>query len=105
MFKHKAPLELIAGRRHRPHDLFGGQDVEGYLGELERAVALQLDELGAAGPLRGLRASRDASAIASVSAAGPAREAASAAYLDRLIPLLDRLDTAESFVNPARCSS
>src|SRR5512143_2843265 len=49
VFKHKAPLELIAGRRHRPHDLFGSQEVESYLGELERAVALQLDELGGGG--------------------------------------------------------
>src|SRR5262245_65356193 len=49
VFRHKAPLELVAGRRHRPHDLFGSQEVEGYLAEIERAVALALDELGAAG--------------------------------------------------------
>ena len=47
--RHKAPLELVIGRRNRPHDLFGNQEVEGYLAQLERAVARQLDELGASG--------------------------------------------------------
>ena len=100
VFKHKAPLELIAGRRHRPHDLFGSQEVEGYLGEVERAVALQLDELGDAGRFETFAfARRLGHRIGLGCWAG--EEAASAAYLDRLIPLLDRLDTAESFVNPA----
>jgi cytochrome P450 len=100
VFKHKAPLELVAGRRHRPHDLFGGQDVEGYLGEVERAVALQLDELGDAGRFESFAFARRLGHRLGLGCwAG--EEAASAAYLDRLIPLLDRLDTAESFVNPA----
>ncbi len=100
VFKHKAPLELIAGRRHRPHDLFGAQDVEGYLDELERAVALQLDELGGSGRFECFAFARRLGHRLGLGCwAG--EEAASAAYLDRLIPLLDRLDTAESFVNPA----
>ena len=36
VFEHKIPLELAIGRRHRPHDLFGNQEVEGYLENLER---------------------------------------------------------------------
>ena len=100
VFRHKAPLELIAGRRHRPHDLFGSQEVEGYLGELERAVALHLDELGDAGGFECFHVARRLGHRLGLGCwAG--EEAASAAYLDRLIPLLDRLDTAESFVNPA----
>ena len=100
VFKHKAPLELIAGRRHRPHDLFGSQELEGYLDELERAVALQLDELGDAGGFECFHFARRLGHRLGLGCwAG--EEAASAAYLDRLIPLLDRLDTAESFVNPA----
>jgi len=100
VFRHKAPLELLVGRRHRPHDLFGSQEVEGYLGELERAVALQLDELGDAGRFESFAFARRLGHRLGLGCwAG--EEAASAAYLDRLIPLLDRLDTAESFVNPA----
>jgi cytochrome P450 len=100
VFKHKAPIELVVGRRHRPHDLFGSQEVEGYLGTLERAVALQLDELGDAGRFESFAFARRLGHRLGLGCwAG--EEAASAAYLDRLIPLLDRLDTAESFVNPA----
>jgi len=100
VFKHKAPRALLAGRRHRPHDLFGSQEVEGYLGELERAVALQLDELGNAGRFESFAFARRLGHRLGLGCwAG--EEAASAPYLDRLIPLLDHLDTAESFVNPA----
>ncbi len=100
VFKHKAPLELVVGRRHRPHDLFGSQEVEGYLDTLERAVARQLDELGDAGHFESFAFARRLGHRLGLGCwAG--EEAASAAYLDRLIPLLDRLDTAESFVNPA----
>ena len=101
VFRHKAPLELVAGRRHRPHDLFGGQEVEGYLAQLERAVALQLTELGASGRFEAFAFARRLGHRLGLGCwAG--EEAASAAYLDRLIPLFDRLDTAESFVHPTR---
>lgn len=100
VFRHKAPPELIAGRRHRPHDLFGGQDVEGYLDELERATSLSLDELGASGRFEAFAFARRLGHRLGLGCwAGP--EAASREHLDRLIPLLDALDTAESFVNPA----
>jgi cytochrome P450 len=101
VFRHKAPPELVAGRRHRPHDLFGSQEVEGYLGELERAVAAQLDELGDGGRFEAFAFARRLGHRLGLGCwAGP--EAASSPTLDRLIPLLDRLDTAASFVNPAR---
>jgi len=91
---------LVIGRRHRPHDLFGSQEVEGYLGTLEQAVALQLDELGDAGHFESFAFARRLGHRLGLGC-WVGEEAASAAYLDRLIPLLDRLDTAESFVNPA----
>jgi cytochrome P450 len=99
VFRHKAPPELIAGRRHRPHDLFGGQDVEGYLDALERAVALALDELGARGDFEIFAFARRLGHRLGLGCWAGA-EAASAEHLDRLIPLLDALDTAQSFVNP-----
>jgi cytochrome P450 len=99
VFKHKVPLELVLGRRNRPHDLFGASDVEFYLEALENAVAVQLDALGASGRFEifGL-ARRLGHRLGLACWAGS--EAASAAYLDRLIPLLDRLDSSDSFVRP-----
>ena len=43
------PNELFADRRTFAHDLFGAQEVEGYLGHLDTAIDRQLDELGDAG--------------------------------------------------------
>jgi len=101
VFRGKAPRELVAGRRNRPHDLFGRQEVEGYLDQLERAVALQLDEMGSAGRLEAFAWARRLGHRLGL-ACWAGEEAASAANLDRLIPLLDRLDPSESFVRPAR---
>src|SRR5262244_1730960 len=49
VFRHKIPLEIASGRRNRPHDLFGNQEVERYLENLERAVDEELAALGGAG--------------------------------------------------------
>src|SRR5689334_22483059 len=49
MLLRKLPEELFAGRRTFAHDLFGNEETESYLAHLERAIAAQLDELGAAG--------------------------------------------------------
>jgi hypothetical protein len=100
VFRHKAPLELVAGRRKRPHDLFGNQELEGYLAQLERAVALQIDELGAQGRFEAFAWMRRLGHRLGLACwAGP--EAAAPPLLDRLIPLFDRLDTADAFVRPA----
>lgn len=101
VLRHKVPLELVAGRRTRPHDLFGGEETQGYLACLEDAVAAQLDELGDAGRLEAFGfARRLGHRLGLACWAGP--EAASPPLLDRLIPRLDRLDSAESFVHPGR---
>jgi len=99
VFKHKVPLELVAGRRHRPHDLFAGADVEFYLDTLEDAVHLQLEELGDGGRFEVFHLARRLGHRLGLACwAGP--EAAEARQLDRLIPLLDRLDASDSFVRP-----
>ena len=100
VFRHKAPRELVIGRRNRPHDLFGNQELEGYLPRLERAVALSLDELGAAGRFEAFAFARRLGHRLSLGCFAGA-EAAARENLDRLIPLFDRLDTADAFVRPA----
>jgi cytochrome P450 len=100
VFRHKAPRELVIGRRNRPHDLFGNQELEGYLAQLERAVALSLDELGDGGRFEAFAFARRLGHRLGLGCwAGP--EAAASENLDRLIPLFDRLDTADAFVRPA----
>jgi cytochrome P450 len=101
VFKHKIPLELAVGRRHRPHDLFGNQEVEGYLENLERAVDHELAALGDGGTFEAFAwARRLGHRLGLGSWAGA--EAATPRHLDRLVPLFDRLDTSDSFVRPWR---
>jgi len=49
LIRRKVPDELFAGRRNTPHDLFGRQETERYLGNLEEAVAIEIDALGPRG--------------------------------------------------------
>jgi cytochrome P450 len=101
VLKHKLPLELLSGRRNFPHTLFGKQDVEDYLEHLETAVSLQLDELGSGGTFEIFTTMRRLGHRLGF-AAWAGQEAASARYLDRLIPPFERLDTSDSFVRPAQ---
>lgn len=97
----KLPPELLAGRRNGPHHLFGNQRVEGYLDNLETAVAHEIDELGDAGTFEAFsEARRLGHRLGFASWAGV--EAASPEYLDRLVPLFDRIDSSEAFVRPAQ---
>jgi len=101
LIKYKVPTELLVGRRNTPHHLFGNQDVERYLGNLEEAVRLELDELGTEGTFEIFaRMRRLGHRLGFASWAGA--EAASPRYLDRLIPLYDRIDSSDSFVRPLR---
>jgi len=101
VLKHKLPPELLSGRRTFPHALFGGQEVEEYLGHLHEAVRLQLDELGARGTFDAFALARRLGHRLGL-AAWAGREAATAGTLDRLIPHLDRLDSGAAFVRPAQ---
>jgi len=101
VMRHKLPQELVAGRRTRPHDLFGSQEVEGYLEHLEEAVRRQLAELGGAGHFESFAFARRLGHRLGL-ACWAGAEAAARENLDRLIPLFDRLDTSSSFVQPAQ---
>ncbi|MEM7408788.1 MAG: cytochrome P450 [Myxococcota bacterium] len=101
LLRHKVPDELFAGRRTFPHGLFARDDVDAYRRNLEGAVGLQLEELRGGGDFEAFAwARRLGHRVGLASWAGA--EAASPRYLDRLVPLLDRLDSSESFVHPER---
>jgi cytochrome P450 len=100
LLAHKLPGELLRDRRARPHDLFGGEEVESYLTAVEEAVDRQLDELDYDGTLDAFRfAHRLGQRIGLACWAG--REASSPPYFERLLPLLARLDASDAFVRPA----
>jgi cytochrome P450 len=101
VLRHKIPLELAMGRRTRPHDLFGSEDVQGYLGALDDAVSAQLAELSNEGEFECFAWARRLGHRLGL-ACWAGAEAASAQHLDRLIPPFDVLDTSESFVRPHR---
>jgi cytochrome P450 len=101
LIRRKVPDELFAGRRNTPHDLFGRQDTERYLGLLEEAMSFEIDELGLHGRFEVFAECRRLGhRLGLASWAGV--EAASPAYLGRLVPLFDALDGSEAFVRPAR---
>jgi len=99
VFENKLPLELVGGRRNRPHDLFGSEDVERYLDVLEAAVAVELRELGDQGRFE-IFAECHRLGHRMGLAAWAGEEAAAPESLAGLMPLFDRLDSAASFVRP-----
>jgi len=101
LLKLKIPGELFAGRRNGPRTLFGGEDVERYVVNLEQAVRAEVTELGARGRFEVFAEMRRVGhRLGLASWIGP--EAAAPENLDRLIPLFDRLDSADAFVRPGR---
>jgi cytochrome P450 len=101
LIRRKVPDELFAGRRNTPHDLFGRQETERYLGSLEEAMAIEIDALGNQGRFEIFAESRRLGhRLGLGSWAGV--EAASPPFMARLVPLFDRLDGSEAFVRPAR---
>src|SRR5581483_2415262 len=97
----KLPDELMLGRRMRPHDLFGGEEVETYLGAVRHAADLEVAQLGERGTFDAFALGRRlGQRIGLACWAGP--EAASPRHLERLLPLLDRLDASDAFVRPAQ---
>lgn len=100
LLKLKIPGELFAGRRNGPRTLFGGEEVERYVANLQQAVRVEVAELGKSGRFEVFAEMRRLGhRLGLASWIGP--EAAEPASLDRLIPLFDRLDSAEAFVRPA----
>ncbi|MGZ4755560.1 MAG: cytochrome P450 [Acidimicrobiia bacterium] len=101
MLLRKLPKELFADRRTFAHDLFGAQEVEGYLGHLDTAIDRQIEELGDSGTFDAFELARRLGHRLALGcwmgdAAGvPPR-------LDRLIADFEQLDGAEAFVHPER---
>jgi cytochrome P450 len=95
MLVRKLPLELFAERRTFPHDLFGAQDIEGYLDHLDWAIAQQLAELGSEGEFDVFDLARRVGHRLALTC-WMGREA----DVDALIPDFDILDGAEAFVHP-----
>ena len=103
LIKAKVPVELLLGRRNHPKSLFGSQRIETYLDHLHDAVDLEIDRLGPSGTFEIFAEMRRLShRLGLASWAGA--EAASARYLEQLIPLFDRLDSSESFVRPGQAA-
>jgi cytochrome P450 len=101
MLLRKLPAELFADRRTFAHDLFGAQDVEGYLGHLDTAISRQLAELGDDGSFEVFAlARRLGHRLALGCWMGDA--AAEPPRLYRLIAEFEQLDGAEAFVHPER---
>jgi len=97
----KLPPELFEGRRTTARTLFGGEDVERYLANLEDAVGLEIAERGESGSFEVFETMRRLGhRLGLASWIGP--EAAAPPWVDRLAPQLDRLDSADAFVRPAQ---
>jgi cytochrome P450 len=100
MLLRKLPKELFADRRTFAHDLFGAQDVEGYLGHLDTAITRQIGELGAVGTFDVFAlARRLGHRLALGCWMGDA--VSEPPMLDELIAAFEVLDGADAFVRPA----
>jgi cytochrome P450 len=99
MLRRKVPDELFAGRRTLPHELFGRDDVAGYLDHLDWALELTAAELGAAGELDVFDHTRRLGHRMGL-ASWAGRAAAEGARFDRLVRALDALDASDAFVHP-----
>jgi len=101
LLKLKIPGELFVGRRNGPKTLFGGEEVERYIRNLEEAVRREIDQLGTSGELEVFREMRRLGHRLGL-ASWIGNEAASPGTFAQLVPLFDTLDSAEAFVRPAQ---
>ncbi len=97
MLVRKLPDELFAERRTFAHDLFGAEEVQGYLGNLDWAIATEIDLLGEAGSFDVFDFARRVGHRLGL-ACWIGREA----QVAELIPDFEILDGAEAFVHPER---
>jgi cytochrome P450 len=101
MLLRKLPEELFLRRRTFAHDLFGAQEVEGYLDHLDVAVERQLAELGDAGTFDAFELARRLGHRLALGC-WMGDDAGVPPQLDALIAELEHLDGAEAFVHPER---
>ncbi len=99
MLRRKLPEEIFVGRRTLPHQLFGRDEVATYLDNLERALDVTVDELGAEGTVDVFGLTRRLGhRMGLASWGGPG--SADGPSFDRLVAAFDVLDGAEAFVHP-----
>ena len=101
MLVRKLPDELFAGPRTMAHDLFGAQDVEGYLTHLEHALDVELAAFGQEGTFDAFRFSRRVGHRLGL-ACWIGDAAAHEPWFSALQSDLDVLDGADAFVHPER---
>ena len=104
MLLRKLPDELFLERRTFAHDLFGAQEVEGYLDHLDVAIARQVAELGDEGRFDAFALARRLGHRLALGC-WMGDEAAAPPLLDALVADLECLDGAEAFVNPKRMAA
>lgn len=95
MLVRKLPPELFAERRTFAHDLFGAQDVETYLDDLDAVIETELASLGDSGVLDAFAWSRRVGHRLAL-ACWCGRDTP----FDALVPDMEILDGAEAFVQP-----
>jgi cytochrome P450 len=99
MLRRKLPDEIFAGRRTLPHQLFGRDDVAGYLANVDAALDSTVDELAGAGEIDVFDLTRRLGhRVGLASWGGP--DSATGERFDRLAQAFDALDGSESFVHP-----
>jgi cytochrome P450 len=99
LLSHKLPTELFAGRRSLPHDLFGRENVEVYLGNLAHAIEREVEALGDGGVFEAFAWMRRLAHRVGLASWGSPR-AVDGARLETLVTAFDTLDSSESFVHP-----
>ena len=97
MLVRKLPDELFTERRNFARDLFGAEEVQGYLDNRDWAIDTAIDGLGAAGSFDVFEFSRGLGHRLGL-ACWMGREAS----IEDLIPEFEILDGAEAFVHPER---
>ena len=99
LIKFKMPEELLFGRRVTPHQLFGRELTETYVGALHDAMTAETDCLGDSGTFEVFaQMRRVAHRLGLQSWGGPLL----ASRVEELMPLMDRMDSAEAFVRPVQ---
>ncbi|MCU1487135.1 MAG: cytochrome [Actinomycetia bacterium] len=99
MISRKLPEELFDGRRTMPHDLFGRAGTAAYLAQLEQALDIELDALGAEGMFEAFAFTRRLGHRMGLASWGGEASARGDRF-DRLVPALDALDGSDAFVHP-----
>jgi cytochrome P450 len=99
MLRRKLPDEIFVGRRTLPHQLFGREDVNRFLVNVERALDDTLHEMGDRGTVDVFDLTRRLGhRVGLASWGGPGTT--TGARFEALVAAFDALDGSESFVHP-----